>query len=421
MELPGESVPPLMIVLPSVPVPPSLPPAFTVTVESAIEPFTIRVPPSIVVAPVYVLLPVRMSVPGPALLSAPAPEMAAASVSVSVKLATIWPSLAIAGVTIAPARPPTPRLSVLPAPIDVAPGELTTPPSATVSVPSRLQPQLVAPIASELNAFKTEPAPVTIKLELPLTSPMIVDVVELTTPPLAMMSAPGPTVTSPTKRPKGPPKFQVEPGPVTVAVGVPRKGRKVAMSALPWLLSTPALLMVTDAGAKLPMIVCPVTVTLEPAPVITALPATPKLVVVSVPPLVTVSVPPSTMVEPPTVSEPPLIVSAGLAHVPQSVRSRPMVPILPPLLAPVSVSEAMSSSSSEPAPANAPENVLLLLPTMLRREKDPIVTVPPPASDPISTKAPLPTVRAAPALTVKAGANEELLLVPPVMVKVAPF
>src|SRR5262249_55166000 len=362
-----------------------------------------------------------MSVPGPALLSVPAPEMLAASVSVSVKFAAIWPSLTIAGVTIAPASPPTPRLSVLPAPIDVAPGELSTPPSATVSVPIALQPQLVAPIASELNAFKTEPVPVTITLERPLTSAMIVDGVELTTPPLAMMSAPGPTVTSPTKRPKGPPTFQVEPGPVTVTVGVPRKGRKVAMSALPWLLSTPPLLMVTDAGAKLPMIVSPVTVALEPAPVITALPATPKLVVVSVPPLVTVSVRPSTMVEPPTVSEPPLIESAGLAQVPQSVRSRPMVPILPPLLAPVSVSEAMSSSSSEPAPANAPENVLLLLPTMLRREKDPIVTVPPPASDPISTKAPLPTVRAAPALTVKAGANEELLLVPPVMVKVAPF
>src|SRR5262245_21885453 len=362
-----------------------------------------------------------MRVPGPALLSVPAPEMLAASVSVSVKFAAMWPSLTIAGVTIAPASPPTPRLSVLPAPIDVAPGELSTPPSATVSVPIALQPQLVAPIASELNAFKTEPVPVTITPELPLTSPMIVDVVELTTPPLAMMSAPGPTVTSPTKRPKGPPTFQVEPGPVTVAVGVPRKGRKVAMSALPWLLSTPPLLMVTDAGAKLPMIVCPVTVTLEPAPVITALPATPKLVVVSVPPLVTVSVPPSTMVEPPTVSEPPLIESAGLAQVPQSVRSRPMVPMLPPLLAPVSVSEAMSSSSSEPAPANAPENVLLLLPTMLRREKDPIVTVPPPASDPISTKAPLPTVRAAPALTVKAGANEELLLVPLLMVKVALF
>src|SRR5499427_1912136 len=363
-----------------------------------------------------------MSVPGPALLSVPAPEIAAASVSVSVKLATIWPLLTIAGVTIAPASPPVPRLSVLPAPIDVAPGELTTPPSATVSVPTGLQPQLLAPIASELNAFKTEPAPVTITFELPsYASPMIVDVVELTTPPLAIVSAPGPTVTSPTKRPKGPPTFQVDPGPVTVTVGMPRKGRKVAMSALPWLLSTPPLLMVRDAGAKLPMIVCPVTVTLEPAPVITALPATPKLVVVSVPPLVTVSVPPSTIVERPTVSEPPLIESAGPAHVPQSVRSPPMEPILPPLLAPVSVSEAALSSSSEPAPANAPENVLLLLPTMLRREKDPIVTVPPPASDPISTKAPLPTVRAEPALTVKAGANEELLLVPPVMVRTAPF
>src|SRR5262249_48224153 len=326
------------------------------------------------------------------------------------------------GVTIAPASPPTPRLSVLPAPIDVAPGELTTPPSATVSVPTGLQPQLLAPIASELNAFKTEPAAVTITFELPsYASPMIVDVVELTTPPLAMVSAPGPTEPSPTKRPKGPPTFQVEPGPVTVTVGVPRKGRKVAMSALPWLLSTAPLLMVRDAGAKLPMIVPPGTVTLEPAPVITALRATPKLVVVSVPPLVTVSVPPSTMVEPPTVSEPPLMVSAGLAHVPQSVRSRPIVPMLPPLLAPVSVSEAMSSSSSEPAPANAPETVLLLLPTMLRREKDPMVTVPPPASDPISAKPPLPTVRVEVALTVKAGSNEGLWMMPPVMVKVAPL
>src|SRR5262249_16665767 len=262
-----------------------------------------------------------MSVPGPALLSAPAPEMAAASVSVSVKLAMIWPSLAMAGGLIAPARPPTPRLSALPAPIDVAPGGVTTPPSATVSGPVRLQPQLGAPTARESNAFKPEPAPVTITLELPLTSPMIVDVVELTTPPLAMVSAPGPTEPSPTKRPKGPPTFQVEPGPVTVTVGVPRKGRKVAMSALPWLLTTPPLLRVTDAGAKCPLIAPRWTVTLEPAPVITALPATPKLVVVSGPPLVTVSVPPSTMVEPPTVSEPPLIVSAGLAQVPQSVRS----------------------------------------------------------------------------------------------------
>jgi hypothetical protein len=34
--------------------------------------------------------------------------------------------------------------------------------------------------------------------------------------------------------------FQVEPGPVTVAVGAPRKE---SISAPPWLLSTPPLLM----------------------------------------------------------------------------------------------------------------------------------------------------------------------------------
>src|SRR5262249_59278773 len=91
-------------------------------------------------------------------------ERGGARVRVWVKFGAIGPSLAIAGVTIAPASPPVPRLSVLPAPIDVAPGELTTPPSATVSVPIALQSQLVAPIASELNAFKTEPVPVTITL-----------------------------------------------------------------------------------------------------------------------------------------------------------------------------------------------------------------------------------------------------------------
>src|SRR5262249_15520374 len=89
--------------------------------------------------------------------------MAAASVSVSVKLATIWPSLAMAGVLIAPARPPIPRLSVLPAAIDVGPGELTTPPSAIVNVPtSGPQPQPTPPIVSDVAAFRTEPAPVTV-------------------------------------------------------------------------------------------------------------------------------------------------------------------------------------------------------------------------------------------------------------------
>jgi hypothetical protein len=83
------------------------------------------------------------------------------------------------------------------------------------------------------------------------------------------------------------------------------------------------------------------------------------------------------------------------------------------------------SSSSEPAPENLPENVVLLSPTMLSREDElegPIVTVPPPASDPISAKPPSPIVSAAPALTVKAGSNPGLLLMPVLMVKVvAPF
>src|SRR5262249_15981752 len=185
-----------------------------------------------------------------------------------------------------------------------------------------------------------------------------------------------------------------ERGRVTSTEGVPGSTSNVSISAPPWLLSTAPLLMVREPGAKLPMNVCSVTVTLEPAPVITALPATPKLVVVSVPPLVTVSVPPSTIVEPPTVSQPPLIVSAGAEHRRQG-GGPPMGPLLPPKLAPVGVSEAGLWSSSEPAPENLPENVVAPLPTMLSREDEsegPTVTVPPPASDAISAKPPLPTV-----------------------------
>ena len=52
IELPGASLPPLMVVSPTVPLPPSVPPAFTVTAELAIEPFTDSVPPSITVGPV---------------------------------------------------------------------------------------------------------------------------------------------------------------------------------------------------------------------------------------------------------------------------------------------------------------------------------------------------------------------------------
>ncbi len=159
--------------------------------------------------------------------------MAAVSVSASVKLAMIWPSLAMAGVLIAPARPPMPRLSVLPAAIDVEPGELTTPPSATVSVPTRLQPQLLSPMVSELSAFKTEPAPVTVKVEAPVTSPMDTGAVEVTVPPLATVSMPGPVLVPPPTKRAGPPTFQVEPGPVTSTEGVPSSTNNVSISAPP--------------------------------------------------------------------------------------------------------------------------------------------------------------------------------------------
>ena len=104
------------------------------------------------------------------------------------------------------------------------------------------------------------------------------------------------------------------------------------------------------------------------------------------------------------------------------------MPILPPLLAPVSLSDAASSSSSEPAPENAPENVVLLLPAMARSvlgSEGPRTTEPPPegpsASEPISTNAVSPMASVAPLLTLKAGANDELLLMALLIVKVAPF
>jgi hypothetical protein len=65
---------------------------------------------------------------------------------------------------------------------------------------------------------------------------MAVNVVELTTPPLDMTSAPGPGVLKPpTARPVPklgePPTFQVEPVPVTVTVGVPMPGMPMSISA----------------------------------------------------------------------------------------------------------------------------------------------------------------------------------------------
>src|SRR3954469_11532915 len=72
IELPGASAAPALIaVLPTVPLPPSVPPEFTVRFDDAIDPSTESVPPPRVLAPVYVLVPVRTVVP--LKLSVPAP------------------------------------------------------------------------------------------------------------------------------------------------------------------------------------------------------------------------------------------------------------------------------------------------------------------------------------------------------------
>jgi hypothetical protein len=159
-----------------------------------------------------------------------------------------------------------------------------------------------------------------------------------TAPPLATVSTPGPPVEPPpTTRPR-PPTFQVDPGPLTVTVAVPKMA---SISAPPWLFSTPPLAIATVPVPKMPMPVKPPTVRLEPAPDTSMLLATRRSASsCSVPPLITESVPPRTatpVAKPLTVSEPPLIVRppAKQSH---SVRSPPMVPMLPPLLAPVSVS-----------------------------------------------------------------------------------
>jgi hypothetical protein len=369
------------------------------------------------------LLPVRISVPTPALLSVPAPEMSAASVSVLVKFATIWPSLSIAGVMIAPASAPMPRLSVLPWAMPVKPDELTTPPSATVSVPIRgpPQPQLVSPTTTEESAFRAEPAPVTVSVEVPVESPTPRGPVTLTTPPLEMVSIPGPPP-EPLPPTASEPAFQVEPAPVTVTVGVkrvsPGNGGAASIATQPGVLSTPPLEIVADTGppnAKNSVSLLGLTVTVDPGPSMTRPEekTTARLVVCSLPPLMIERVPPSTTVPPPglgsvTVSEPPLMVRPPLV----SHLQRSIPPIVLPW--PVSVSTAPPSISSVPAPDSVPEKVVLLLPEIIRvveGSEGPTTTLPPPASDAISAKAPSPSTIAAPVLTLKAGKNEELFAV----------
>src|ERR1700746_743293 len=75
MELPGDSVPLLMIALPIVPTPPSVGPPSTVRVELGIAPFTGSLPPLAAGAPLYGLFPVGTSGPVRFVVSRPMPEI----------------------------------------------------------------------------------------------------------------------------------------------------------------------------------------------------------------------------------------------------------------------------------------------------------------------------------------------------------
>src|SRR5262249_59961929 len=143
--------------------------------------------------------------------------------------------------------------------------------------------------ASELSAFRTEPAPVTVTAEAPVTSPINIGAVALTVPPLATVSMPGPSVLPPPTKRAGPPTFQVEPGPVTSTDGVPSSTRNVSISAPPWLLNTAPLLIVSAPGPKNPTTVTPLAATVEPPPVTVMLPVTRTQVVCSGAPCVPAS------------------------------------------------------------------------------------------------------------------------------------
>ena len=67
--LPGSSVPPLaIVVLPTVPLPPRMPPALTVMLALASVPLTSRVPPLTVQGIAVALVPVSVQVDPPILL-----------------------------------------------------------------------------------------------------------------------------------------------------------------------------------------------------------------------------------------------------------------------------------------------------------------------------------------------------------------
>ena len=304
--------------------------------------------------------------PTPCLANVPVPVMAADTVSESVKLATIAPSLTMVGVTIEPASPPVPRLSVLPVPIRRSTAD-TDPPSAMVRVPTRIP--LVLPIRSDPATASDDLVPVTVASELKsISSPIRAVPLTVTVPPPATKRMPGPPGSVPLPTSRSPVMAQVESVPVTVACGAP--GKIEVISAPNRLFNRPPPLISSVPAAKMPMPVRPLTVTVEPAPVMTAAPETVRSELmsavgpmVSTPPLVTVNVPDSTltpMKRPTTVSAVPSIVRPPVGPQLHSTRSPPIVPDEPAV--PVSVRWLPLLRVRSPLPAKVPEKVVATAP-----------------------------------------------------------
>lgn len=133
-----------MVVLPTVPLPPSVPPAFTVTALAVLVPLTESRPPLTVVAPVKVLVPVTLVaplfavsvMPPPRLFSVPPLEVTA---PVNAPLANVPPD----SETILIVCPSKPRSSVPPVLIVVALVALNVFAAAPLSVPALI---VVAPV-----------------------------------------------------------------------------------------------------------------------------------------------------------------------------------------------------------------------------------------------------------------------------------
>ena len=102
-----------MVVVPTVPLPPSVPPLLTLTIDAS-EPLTDSVPALMLVAPVKVLLPVIFKSPAPVLVMPPAPLMMLAYVPAAVWSNTISALLVMLPCKVVVVPVKVPPLTVVP-------------------------------------------------------------------------------------------------------------------------------------------------------------------------------------------------------------------------------------------------------------------------------------------------------------------